>query len=112
MDLLRQDAGDAKLNYIGYSYGTVIGAIYANLFPGSVRTMVLDGSLDFRGNATGNVPGSARTYPVDVRNGVDLAGQDVLGRFLSLCAKAGTSNCAFAAGGNLPAKWAALLARA
>jgi pimeloyl-ACP methyl ester carboxylesterase len=73
--------------------------------------MVLDGSLDFQGNATGDTPGAAQKYPVDVRNGVDAAGQDVLGRFLSLCAQAGSSNCAFAAGGNLPAKWQTLLAR-
>jgi pimeloyl-ACP methyl ester carboxylesterase len=111
LDLLRQDVGDAKLNYMGFSYGTVIGAIYANLFPDKVRTMVLDGSLDFAGNATGDIPGQARRYPVDVRNGVDLAGQDVLGRFLTLCAKAGSANCAFATGGNLPAKWQTLLAR-
>ena len=111
LDLLRQDVGDAKLNYLGFSYGTVIGAIYANLFPGRVRAMVLDGSLDFAGNATGDFPGDARKYPVDVRNGVDVAGQDVLGRFLTLCAKAGSANCAFAAGGDLPAKWQTLLTR-
>jgi pimeloyl-ACP methyl ester carboxylesterase len=111
LDLLRQDVGDARLNYIGFSYGTVIGAIYANLFPGSVRAMVLDGSLDFAANATGDLPGQARRYPVDVRGGVDVAGQDVLGRFLSLCAQAGSASCAFAAGGDLPGKWRTMLAR-
>jgi pimeloyl-ACP methyl ester carboxylesterase len=111
LDLLRQDVGEAKLNYVGFSYGTVIGAVYANLFPARVRAMVLDGSLDFRGNATGNAPGAAQRLPVDVRNGVDVAGQDVLGRFLSLCAQAGSTSCAFAAGGDLTAKWRTLLAR-
>ncbi len=94
LNLLRQDVGDRKLNYVGYSYGTVIGAIYANLFPRGVRAMVLDGSLDFAGNATGHYPGEAQRYPVDVRNGVDRAGQDVLGRFLTLCAQAGATQCA------------------
>jgi hypothetical protein len=47
---------------------------------------------------------------VDVRGGVDVAGQDVLNRFLHLCAAA-AGKCAFSAGGNLPAKWSALLAR-
>jgi pimeloyl-ACP methyl ester carboxylesterase len=111
LDLLRQDVGDSKLTYWGFSYGTVIGATYANLFPGKVRAMMLDGTLDFVGNATGHRPGEAAKYPVDVRQGVDRAGQEVfLHRFLPLCKRAG-SNCAFSSG-NLPAKWAALLARA
>lgn len=112
LDLLRQDVGDTKLSYVGFSYGTVIGAIYANLFPRGVRAMVLDGSLDFAGNATGHYPGAAHRYPVDVRNGVDLAGQDVLTRFLTLCAQAGGTSCPFATGGDLPAKWRTLLTRA
>jgi pimeloyl-ACP methyl ester carboxylesterase len=112
LDLLRRDVGDKKLNYLGFSYGTVIGAVYANLFPGSVRAMVLDGTLDFKGNAVGDAPGEASTLPVDVRNEVDVAAQGVFGRFLSLCAKATAANCAFAAGGNPLAKWHTLLTRA
>jgi pimeloyl-ACP methyl ester carboxylesterase len=111
LDLLRQDAGDRKLSYLGFSYGTVIGATYANLFPGKVRAMVLDGTLDFTGNAVGDHPGDSASYPIDVRQGVDAAGQDAFNRFLTLCAKA-KSACAFSAGGNLPQKWATLLARA
>jgi pimeloyl-ACP methyl ester carboxylesterase len=112
LDLLRQDVGDRKLNYMGFSYGTVIGAIYANLFPGDVRAMVLDGTVDFKGNAVGDAPGDAVEYPVDVRNGVDVAAQDVFGRFLTLCAEAGSTKCAFADGGNLPGKWQTILTRA
>ena len=112
LDLLRQDVGDARLSYMGFSYGTVIGAVYANLFPAKVRAMVLDGTVDFHGNAAGDLPGQANTLPVDVRNGVDVAAQDVLSRFLTLCADAGSSNCAFAGGGDLTAKWQTLLSRA
>jgi pimeloyl-ACP methyl ester carboxylesterase len=112
LNVLRQAVGDPKLTYLGFSYGTVIGATYANLFPGRVRAMVLDGTLDFVGNATGHVPGEAAAFPVDVRQGVDRAGQEVfLDRFLPLCAEAGSA-CAFSAGGNLRAKWQTLLARA
>jgi pimeloyl-ACP methyl ester carboxylesterase len=111
LGLLRQDVGDAKLNYIGFSYGTVIGATYANLFPGNVRAMILDGTLDFVGNATGHNPGDGSRFPVDVRQGVDLAGQDTFNRFMGLCAQAGTANCPFAQGGDLPGKWATLLSR-
>jgi pimeloyl-ACP methyl ester carboxylesterase len=46
MDVLRADLGDPKLTYLGFSYGTFLGATYANLFPDRVRAMVLDGALD------------------------------------------------------------------
>ncbi len=46
LDLLRRALGDAGLTYLGFSYGTLIGAVYADLFPGRVRAMVLDGPLD------------------------------------------------------------------
>ena len=43
---------------------------------------------------------------------MDAAAQDVFSRFLALCAQAGKTACAFAAGGSLQAKWATLLQRA
>lgn len=46
MDVIRADAGDPKLTYYGFSYGTFLGATYAGLFPTRVRAMVLDGALD------------------------------------------------------------------
>ncbi|GAA4855347.1 alpha/beta hydrolase [Kitasatospora terrestris] len=46
MDVLRALVGDAKLNYLGKSYGTFLGATYAGLFPGNVGRMVLDGAVD------------------------------------------------------------------
>lgn len=46
LDVLRAAVGDEKLNYLGYSYGTRIGAEYARQFPGHIRAMVLDGALD------------------------------------------------------------------
>lgn len=45
MDRIRAAVGDEKLNYLGYSYGTAIGATYAAKFPGNIRAMVLDGSV-------------------------------------------------------------------
>jgi pimeloyl-ACP methyl ester carboxylesterase len=45
MDVLREALGDDQLTYLGYSYGTSIGAVYATLFPDNVRAMVLDGSV-------------------------------------------------------------------
>lgn len=46
LDMLRSAVGDRELNYLGYSYGTLLGAIYAENFPGNVGRMVLDGALD------------------------------------------------------------------
>lgn len=45
-DAVRAAVGDDKFNYIGLSYGTVIGTAYAELFPGRIRAMALDGNLD------------------------------------------------------------------
>lgn len=46
MDMLRGVLGDEKLNYVGASYGTFLGATYADLFPGRVGRLVLDGAMD------------------------------------------------------------------
>ncbi|MDQ0737117.1 alpha/beta hydrolase [Arthrobacter agilis] len=46
MDILRALVSDQKLNYLGFSYGTQLGATYADLFPGRVGRLVLDGAID------------------------------------------------------------------
>ncbi|MEU6516673.1 alpha/beta hydrolase [Streptomyces sp. NPDC046978] len=46
MDILRAVLGDQKLNYVGASYGTFLGATYAGLFPERVGRLVLDGAMD------------------------------------------------------------------
>jgi pimeloyl-ACP methyl ester carboxylesterase len=46
MDLIRQLVGDDELYYLGYSYGTQLGATYAELFPDKVGRLVLDGAVD------------------------------------------------------------------
>jgi pimeloyl-ACP methyl ester carboxylesterase len=46
LDLLRGLVGDPKINYFGSSYGTKIGALYAEVFPQRVGRMVLDGAVD------------------------------------------------------------------
>lgn len=45
-DMVRSALGQGKFNYLGYSYGTFLGATYAELFPENVGKMVLDGALD------------------------------------------------------------------
>jgi pimeloyl-ACP methyl ester carboxylesterase len=46
LDLLRAILGDAKLNYLGYSYGTLLGATFADLYPAKTGRLVLDGVVD------------------------------------------------------------------
>jgi pimeloyl-ACP methyl ester carboxylesterase len=46
MDVLRALLGDAKLHYVGLSYGTFLGATYAGLYPDRVGRLVLDGAMD------------------------------------------------------------------
>ena len=55
MDVIRAALGDEKLSYLGASYGTYLGAVYAGLFPDRVGRLVLDGALDpsLDGVATG-----------------------------------------------------------
>lgn len=47
MDILRAVMGEDKLNYLGKSYGTQLGGVYATLFPENVGAFVLDGAVDF-----------------------------------------------------------------
>lgn len=46
LDLLRAILGDEQLNYLGYSYGSLLGATYADLYPEKAGRMVLDGAVD------------------------------------------------------------------
>jgi pimeloyl-ACP methyl ester carboxylesterase len=45
MDAIREALGEEKLNYLGYSYGTFLGATYMNMFPDKVGRMILDGVM-------------------------------------------------------------------
>lgn len=46
MDVIRAVLGDETMTYLGYSYGTYLGAVYAELFPDKVGRLVLDGAVD------------------------------------------------------------------
>ena len=45
LDEIREALGDDQLSYVGFSYGTRLGATYAELFPDRVRALVLDGGV-------------------------------------------------------------------
>ena len=108
MDLLRQAVGDKKLTYAGYSYGTYIGSVYANMFPDKVRAIIIDGVIDPVSDATGR--GHEWLYrPIDARLESEQGAYQTLQELLRLC-KVGGPNCSFSAG-NPKARYDALAAR-
>jgi pimeloyl-ACP methyl ester carboxylesterase len=47
LEAIRIALGEPELNYLGFSYGAILGITYAQMFPGNIRTMVLDGPPDY-----------------------------------------------------------------
>jgi pimeloyl-ACP methyl ester carboxylesterase len=78
MDVLRAALGDAKLTYYGASYGTYLGAKYAQLFPTHIRAMVLDGALNPAESATANNLVQAEGFQTDLDD------------FIAACVSAGS----------------------
>jgi pimeloyl-ACP methyl ester carboxylesterase len=78
MDVLRAALGDAKLTYYGASYGTYLGAKYAQLFPTHIRAMVLDGALNPDESVTQNNLVQAEGFQTDLDD------------MLAACAKSGS----------------------
>ncbi len=95
LEALRQALGDTKLSYVGYSYGTVIGTLYAERYPTHIRAMVLDGVA---------LPGED---PIDETHLQIRSFERNLDDFLADCAR--RSDCRFGAG-DPKAALAALLA--
>jgi pimeloyl-ACP methyl ester carboxylesterase len=97
MDVLRRMLGDEQLTYLGRSYGSYLGTVYANLFPERVRAVSIDGVFDPTAWAgtpqTAHVPQTAR-----IRSGeaADTALREILDR----CGEAGAEYCALAAHGD------------
>ena len=64
LDIVRAWVGDSSFNYLGKSYGTYLGAVYAELFPSRVGRMVLDGVLPADLDLTELSRGQARGFEV------------------------------------------------
>ena len=105
LDVLRARVGDRRLTYVGYSYGSYLGATYANLFPDHVRAMALDGVIDAPAYTDGPQPST--TF---VRARSDRGSAGILAEFFRMCDEAG-SRCAFGASGPSSATYAALAER-
>jgi pimeloyl-ACP methyl ester carboxylesterase len=93
LEQLRIAAGGDDLNYWGVSYGTFLGATYANMFPDHIRTLVLDGNLSpLAWTADGN---PSPQESIGLRIGSQQAA-DVFSLFLQTCTAAGKEACPFA----------------
>ncbi|MCP3805041.1 alpha/beta hydrolase [Allokutzneria sp. A3M-2-11 16] len=75
VDALREALGEATINLYGLSYGTVLGQMYAELFPKRIRTMVLDANVDHSTNTEQDLVVSAR------------GAQDSFNEFVAWCAR-------------------------
>ncbi|MBK9738579.1 MAG: alpha/beta fold hydrolase [Actinobacteria bacterium] len=78
MDILRQALGDQKLNWLGFSYGTYMGTLYAEQFPDRVGRFVLDGAVDPANDSMEMSLGQSRGFQV------------AMGRFAADCSRRAT----------------------
>ena len=97
LDVLRGAVGDQKLTYVGFSYGTLLGATYANMFPKKSRALILDGNVDPTLRLLDGLE-----YDKQRTRGFEIA----LNGFLERCDIAGAPSCAF--GGNARGKFTEL----
>ena len=96
LDRIRAALGDEKLTYVGHSYGTLLGAVYAGMYPGHVRAMVLDGAIDPALGTDQMVLDQARGF------------ESVLDDFFTWCR---SSSCAWREGPDPTAALVSLIAR-
>ncbi|MDR7275422.1 alpha/beta hydrolase [Catenuloplanes atrovinosus] len=109
LDLLRAALGDRALTFLGYSYGSVIGQTYANLFPSRVRALVVDGVMDPVAWTTGHGREGTRV-PVGHRGGAAGGAEATLEEFFRLCDAAGPG-CALSGGPGAARRFAEVTAR-
>jgi len=95
MELMRRAVGDKKLSYLGFSYGTYLGQVYANMFPTRFRAVAVDGVLDpvaWAGDRS-NVD-----QPLELRLDSSGGAAKALREILVRCDRVGGTKCRFAAG--------------
>lgn len=86
MDAIRAALGESTISYLGFSYGSELGATWATLFPGTVRAAVLDGAVDPTADAVESQVQQSKGF------------EDSLDAFLAQCSA--NTGCAFHNGGD------------
>ncbi|MDA9293144.1 alpha/beta hydrolase [bacterium] len=97
MDAIRQALGEDQVSYLGFSYGSELGAVWATLFPDTVRAAVLDGAAH---------PDSEGIEPAKQQQ---LGFEAVFNSFLAACSS--NPSCVFHNDGDAEAAYDALLAQ-
>ena len=97
MDAIRQALGEEQVSYLGYSYGSELGAVWATLFPDTVRAAVLDGAAH---------PDQEGLEPAKQQH---LGFERVFNTFLAECSA--NTSCVFHNDGDAEAAYDALLAQ-
>jgi len=97
LDQIRAAVGDAAITYVGFSYGTLIGSMYADRYPDHIRAMVLDGAID------------PNLSEVQFRTGQAKAFEASLKRFFAWCSA--HTSCYFHEGGKTRQAFDKLMAR-
>lgn len=82
--LMYKAFGEDALQYAGFSYGTALGAYFADMYPEEVGRLWLDGVVDSRNYQSGDWDNNIKSL------------EDVLKGFFSSCAHAGEKHCAYA----------------
>lgn len=81
MDVLRRAVGDRQLTFLGFSYGTYLGQVYANMFPDRVRAIAIDGVIDpTEWVGTARTAGTPMSVRMDSTAATSAALQEVLRR--------------------------------
>jgi pimeloyl-ACP methyl ester carboxylesterase len=86
VDRLREALGEEQISFLGYSYGTVLGAVYAQEFPDRIRAMVLDSVVDLSASPERELRRTVKGFEAS------------LDEFLALCGA--SSECPFSKGGD------------
>jgi len=89
MEALRLALGEEQISFMGASYGTVVGATFAELFPDSLRALMLDSSADLR---------QWHGDPVQFRREQVVGREQVLDEYLNSCLTVGVQACPFGEG--------------
>ena len=97
LDAIRQALGEPQLSYIGFSYGSELGGVWATLFPTTVRAAVFDGATD------------PTADPIERSKDQWIGFEKALDTFLAQCSA--DSDCAFHNDGDAEGAFEALMAQ-
>ena len=93
LEVMRAAVGDEHVNFAGYSYGTAIGQVYANLFPDRVGHIIIDGVLNLEDWVGDTSPRGRDDETLGERLRSDLGAEDTFQEFFRQCDSAGSDAC-------------------